>query len=94
MKAIVTKYHGPGNVRGARYSATDNDGNRVSVQASDVLNSDQNHRAACRKLCLTMGWAGTLVQGALLGVGQVFVWRQERLLVADELVIQEIGGAK
>ena len=87
MKAIVTKYHGPGNVRGARYSATDNDGNRVFVGADDALNTDGNHRAAVKKLCEVMGWHGALVEGFLLGTARVYVWRQEALTTADEVAV-------
>lgn len=92
MKAILSYYKGPGNVRGSRYYATDGDGLRVSVQASNALNSDQNHEAAVRKFCSTRDWTGTLVRGALMRGGHqvayVWVWRQERLAIAEELVIQ------
>ena len=92
MKAIISYYRGPGNVRGSRYWATDGDGLRVSVQASDTLTSDQNHEAAVRKLCKVYGWTGSLVRGGLMRaghqVGYVWVWRQERLKVAEEIAIQ------
>lgn len=73
-KAVVTKYHGPSNVRGSRYSATDGDGNRVIVGALDNLNSEDNHKRAALALCEKMGWDGTLVGGYLHKNSCVFVW--------------------
>lgn len=73
MKAIQTKFHGPGNVRGSRYSATDCDGNKITISADHSLNSDKNHRAAAIALCRKMGWSGTLAQGGL-GNTEVFVF--------------------
>jgi len=91
MKAIVTKYHPVGLVRSDRYSATDNDGNRAYVSNLTDLSVDDNHLAAMRALCVKMGWQGTLVRGALVGVGQVWVWRESKGHIATEVVI---GGAK
>jgi hypothetical protein len=71
MKAIVTKYHGPGNVRGARFSASDEDGNKVWVSYDYSANADANHEAAARKLCEKMGWGGRLIGG---GLGSRMVW--------------------
>lgn len=62
-KAIVTKFHGPTNFKGARISASDDDGNRVSVDYDDALNSGPNHAKAANALCEKMEWEGTLVQG-------------------------------
>ena len=70
MKAIITKYHGPTNTRGSRISATDSDGNRVSI--SYPYDRDP-HRAAAAALCAKMRWSGTLVQGGTSN-GAVFVW--------------------
>lgn len=94
VKAIVTKFHPAGSKLPERYSATDNDGNRVVIRGSDMVSDDDNHAVACRKLCLEMGWSGSLVRGQLLGVGHVWVWRQEGLQCADELVIAESEVAK
>jgi hypothetical protein len=77
MKAIRTKYHGPGNVRGSRISATDEDGNRVIIGYDSALNSDQNHRRAALTLCAKMGWTGTLAEGAL-STGYVYVFVEPR----------------
>jgi hypothetical protein len=48
VKAIVTKFHGPGNVRGSRYSASDLDGNRVICSTNFALGSEGNHDRAAR----------------------------------------------
>ena len=77
MKAIRTKYHGPGNVRGSRVSATDEDGNKVIIGHDSALNSDQNHRRAALALCAKMDWHGTLAEGAL-GSGYVYVFVEPR----------------
>ena len=65
MKAITTRFHGPTNFKGSRYSATDGDGNRVIVETDFALNSDKNHRRAAELLCAKMGWSGaeTLIEG-------------------------------
>ena len=49
MQAIITKFHGPTNVRGSRYSATCERG-RIIVSADHSLTSDENHLAACAAL--------------------------------------------
>ena len=73
MKAIVTKYHGPSNVRRSRIIASDEDGNRVTVSYDDALNSEENHDAAMSALCYKMNWQGSLVRGSLKN-GYVYVW--------------------
>lgn len=50
MQAIITKYIGPGNVRGSRYKATCERGS-LTVGADDALSLEENHRAACDALC-------------------------------------------
>ena len=49
MQAIETKYYGPGNVRGARITAKCERG-KLTVEWDHSLNSDGNHRRACRML--------------------------------------------
>ena len=56
MKAITTKFHGPSNVKGRRYSATDSDGNRVILSTDFALDSEGNHDRAALALCQKMGW--------------------------------------
>lgn len=67
-------------MRGGRYTATDNDGNFVRCQASDTLNSDENHANAVGRLCKKMGWKGKLIPGQLMHAGRqsalVWVWVQ------------------
>ena len=65
MKAIVTKFHGPTNVRGSRISATDEDGNRVIVSSDHSLSTDGKHDAAAVALCKKMKWDGVLMRGGL-----------------------------
>ena len=50
MQAIHTKYHGPTNSKGSRFSARAQRG-RMSVSYDDALNADGNHRAAALALC-------------------------------------------
>ena len=65
MKAITTKFHGPTNTRGSRISATDEDGNRVTVSVDHALNTDSRYDAAAIALCQKMGWSGPLMRGGL-----------------------------
>ncbi len=73
MKAIITKYHGAGNIRGARISAKDEDGNRVSISYPYELSGEAVHRLAADTLCSKMNWKGDLVGGSIKG-GYVFVF--------------------
>jgi hypothetical protein len=74
MKAIVTKYHGPTNTRGSRYSATAEGGNRISLSADDRIGSEENHTAAALALCHKLDWKGELVPGGLPNGDTVFVF--------------------
>lgn len=77
FKAIKTKYHGPGNVKGSRISATDEDGNRIVLSWDYALDSDGNHKVAARALCDKMGWRGELASGGLKDcIVHVFVSRE------------------
>lgn len=80
MKAITTKFHGPANVRGSRYTASDSDDNRTTVGADDALSSEGNHDAAALALCKKMGWSGVLVRGGLKG-SNVYVWLDDQELL-------------
>lgn len=71
MKAIRTVYFGPGNVRGSRVKASDEDGNSATVSYDHALNGEGNHREAARALCLKMGWDGDLIGGS---VRKGYVW--------------------
>lgn len=73
MKAIITKFHGPTNTKGARYSAFDSDRNRVIVSIDYALSSEQNHDRAALALCQKLGWTGELCSGGIRS-GNVYVF--------------------
>ncbi|MFA6063991.1 MAG: hypothetical protein WC736_15490 [Gallionella sp.] len=83
MKAIVTKYHGPTNTRGARITASDEDGNRATISYPYELSGEEVHRKAAVALCDKMNWKGRLVGGSVKN-GYVFVWDGETNIVKDE----------
>lgn len=62
-RAIRTRYHGPSNTRGSRYSATDDMGNRITLHCQPELNNDENHKAAAYALRDKMKWTGEMVAG-------------------------------
>lgn len=80
MKAIITKYHGPTNTKGSRISATDDDGNRISISRESALSSEDCHKAAVVALCKKIGWRGTL-QGGYTATGMAWVFVDERYKV-------------
>lgn len=85
MKAIVTKYHGPGNLRGSRISASDEDGNRVFVPVDNSKSTEDSHHRAALELCRKMKWDGSLAWGGLKhGNVYVFVDGQD-LIIAPKL---------
>jgi len=73
MKAIFTKYHGPGNVKGSCISATDGE-NRVVISRECALRIEESHKQAALALCKKMNWHGTLIMGDVFKSGCVFVW--------------------
>ena len=93
MKAIFTKYHGPTNVKGSRVSASDSDGNRVTLSWDCALNTDQNHRRAAVALCHKMKWAGKLAEGDTR-TGMVFVWIDQPGAATLETDGAGAGGGK
>jgi hypothetical protein len=74
MKAILTRYHGPTNTRGSRYSATDSDRNRISIPADYSLNSEGNHDKAAMALCVKMGWVQHPLMRGGTPTGNVYVF--------------------
>ena len=54
MKAIFTKYHGATNTKGSRISASDEDGNRISISYPYGLSGEAVHRKAADALCERM----------------------------------------
>jgi hypothetical protein len=71
-QAIVTKYHGPGNVRGSRVKATASAG-AITLGWDDALGDDANHAAAALALCETFGWEGDYFSGGLPDGSRVWV---------------------
>ena len=63
MKAIKTKYHGPTNTKGARISADDGDGHKITISYPCELNIDAAHQKAASELCSKIGWSGELTPG-------------------------------
>ena len=67
MKAITTRYHGPTDTKGARISATDGDGNRVSIPYPHHLDTIAAHQLAAKKLIHKQWWWGQYVTGWAAG---------------------------
>ena len=74
MKAIVTKYHGPTENKGSRYSATDSDGNKVTLSTACDLINESDHDRIALALCNKMKWTGKLVRGSLNSCQYVYTW--------------------
>ena len=62
-QAIFTRFHGPGNVKGSRYSATASMGERIVLATDFALNSEENHIRAARALADKLAWKGALIGG-------------------------------
>jgi hypothetical protein len=75
MKAIVTKYHGPTDFKGSRITASDEDGNKVTIGYPHELSGEAVHRKAAVALCEKMNWSGaeSLIGGGLKN-GYVFIF--------------------
>lgn len=67
MQAIVTKYLGPTNRRGARVKATSASGQSVTIPYSSELPDELAHRQAAEALCRKLKWDNVqkLVSGGL-----------------------------
>jgi len=76
-QAIMTRYHGPSNVRGARVSATAAAG-KVTVGWNHALNPAGNHRAAALALATKYGWTGHYVAGGFWNGDYAWVHVDER----------------
>jgi len=64
MQVITTKYHGPTNTRGSRYSATaSGKGFRVMVNANTAVSLEDNHRLAAHALMMRADWFGKVIGG-------------------------------
>lgn len=71
MKAIRTRYSGPTDTRGSRITATDGDGNRVTISYSTAEDQGDPHEYVAYKLMEKMGWECELVGG---GFGHDQYW--------------------
>lgn len=74
MRAIVTKYFGPGNSRGSRIKAEADGVKAIVVPYDHALDALENHVVAATKLARQNGWKGTLHAGFLPGSGYAFVF--------------------
>lgn len=71
MKAIRTRYSGPTNTRGSRFTATDSDGNKATISYDYALDAEQNHEKAAYTLMKKMDWSNELLCG---GFGNDLYW--------------------
>lgn len=71
-QAIVTKYHGPTNVKGTRVSARC-DAKRRIYWWDHSLGTAENHQTAAMMLAQELGWSGMWCGGSLSTGGYVFV---------------------
>jgi hypothetical protein len=72
-QAIVTKFHGPTNHRGARVKATADAGS-ITLPWDHALGVEGNHRAAAEALAKKYGWPLDMFGGGLPGSGYAFVY--------------------
>lgn len=76
MKAILTKYHSPGNVRGSRISATDGEGqHRIYIGYPYELSGEAVYRKAAEALREKMSWPPLYKNGGGTSDGFVFVFK-------------------
>ena len=73
MKAITTRFLGPTATKGARITASDEDGNRVTIPYQNSPDTVDMHRHAAMVLCEKMGW-GTAIIGGSIKNGYVWVF--------------------
>lgn len=72
-QAIVTKYLGPTNHRGARIKATCQ-AMSLTLPWDDALDIDPNHTAAAKALAIKLKWKGHWCGGSLPdGTGNAYV---------------------
>lgn len=68
LQAIVTKYLGPTNTRGARIKATCAGGS-ITRAYDYALNTDAQHHAAAIDLCNKLGWVFSRLHSGVLPNG-------------------------
>lgn len=73
-QAIITKYFGPTNSRGARIKATCQAGS-ITVPWDFSLGVDANHDAAAEALATKLDWKGLWIGGGMPGdTGNCYAW--------------------
>jgi hypothetical protein len=72
MQAILTKYIGPTNTRGARVKASTEGGATLTVGWNHEVNHDENHRLAAFALAKKLNWVGKWAGGGTK-TGAVYV---------------------
>lgn len=89
MVAIASKYHGPTDTRGSCVRATAN-GHMATVAYASELDSEANHRAACKLLCDKLGWDADRFFGGAMDDGRwawvpvfTYEWEQRHKEVRD-----------
>lgn len=73
-QAIMTKYHGPTNTRGARITAESEAGHKISIPYPHELHDEEKHRTAAAALCDRLGWPVENLRGGAWRNGWVFVF--------------------
>lgn len=71
---ISTKYHGPGNTRGSRFSATDSEGKRAFTLYDHSIGLRENHRRAADSMAERRGGDLTLAAWGETKEGYVFLY--------------------
>lgn len=74
MKAIITKYIPATNTKGSRISASDCDGNRVTVAYDTQLSGMDCYSVAAQALVDKMGWPDLAMIGGAIKGGYAFVF--------------------
>ena len=88
MQAIVTKYLGPTNSRGARVKATCQAGSKT-IPWDDALDVDANHDKAALALARQLGWSMRFYRGgAPDGSGNCYV--SETCSVLDCISVYQV----
>lgn len=86
-QGIRTRFHGPTNTRGSRYSATATCGERLSLPADDRLGPEENHRRVAEALQHKLHWndfASFLVGCSLPGGDYAWVGLDPREFVLED----------
>ena len=73
MQAIVTKYHGPTDRKGARISATSASSIRLYLSYDHSLDLEENHDAAALALARKLAWTRWPYSRGSLRNGYVYV---------------------